>query len=154
MESNYHSNDFGEIPSNHSHGATDNLEDFCHNFTSSDESFNSNSSSGSGSSSSASKSFEKTNDVMRSNDLSLRSQTSFNGVNNTAARKENHKSFGSIVKMLKNLNLKHEKPSHKRSILRKPTEYTFVKGMSGLNLRVIKPTQSTPGSCQQCLSKN
>lgn len=159
MESNYHSKDFCEIPSNHSHGDSDNLEDshnFCHNFTSSDESFTSNSSAGA--SSSSDKSFEKKNDVMRSSDLmsdSLRSRTSFNGVNNAEAG--NHKSFGSIIKMLKNLNLRHEKPrnkEHKHSILRAPTEYTFVKGLSGLNLKVPVIKESAAACCQRCISKN
>lgn len=149
MEANYHSKDFNEISSNHSHGTSDNLDPH-HNFTSSDESFNSNSSS-----SGSDKSFNKKNDVMGSDDL-LMSRTSFNGMNNTEARKENHKSFGSIVKMLRNLNLKHEKASreHQHSILRAPTEYAIVRGMSGLNLKVIKSTQQTSNRCHRCIARN
>lgn len=153
MEQAYPATNFNEIQSENRRfsngGTSENLEDFRHYFTSSDESFNSNSSSNSD------KSFEKKNDVLKTCDLLLNGVDSqsncvnYNDVdiNENSTRKEHHKSFKSIVKYVKNFSLKSEKSSdsqqQSQSILRRPTEYVFVKGMSGVPIRVAKASSST-----------
>lgn len=160
MDQTYLSTNFTEIQSDKrfvSGGSSENLEDFYHYFTSSDESFNSNSSSNSND-----KSYKKKNDVLKSHDLLLNDDESrsncvnFNDVDNineNTLRKESCKSFRSLVKYVKKLTLKTEKLNHsqQQSILRKPTEYTYVKGMSGLAYRVAKPSLRTH---QRCVSKD
>lgn len=156
MEPTYHSKNFNEISSNRrlSSSVCENLDELCFNFTSSDESFNS----------SSSKSSEKKNDVNKNCDLSSidddnkssrisYNEMDINGVNN---RKSNNKSFVSIVKFLKNLSTKksdREQTQASRSILRRPSEYVFVKGMSGLPMRVLKTSPPTT-SCNRYIAKH
>lgn len=163
MDNTYLATDFNEIQSKQrftAHGSTENLENFCHYFTSSDESFNSNSSSSSG------QSFEKKNDLLKTCDLLLNADDSrsncvnYNDVqiNQKATKKEqNQSSIMSIIKYVKKLSLKSEKTNESsqqnRSILRRPTEYTFVKGMSGLPIRVAKSSPSSSNR-QRYVSKD
>lgn len=151
MESTYHSKDFMEIPSSSRFPSrvSESLDDCYFTFNSSDESFNSNRSSNS------SKSLEKTNDVIRKCDLSNDDGNSSGGNSlsetDTNDRRRNYKS---IIKFLKNFKPKtegrSEQQSKNQSILRRPTEYTFVRGMSGLPLRVIKSSTSTGNCCSRC----
>lgn len=153
MDSTY-SKDFGEIPAQNrfrfpTSDSEDNLEDFCTGFTSSDESFSSN----------GSKSSSDTNKT-ETFDLSLRG-SSTNESNHVAinAQKQNHKSLKSIARLWKNFRVQSDKSKQQqqapRSILRKPTEYFFVKGMSGLPLRVVKTSSSSSQtSCHRCTVKN
>ena len=152
MDQAYQARNFNEIQSTKgfaSRSASENLEDFCHYFTSSDESFNSNSSSNSD------ESFEKKNDVLKTCDLLLNDEdrksncVNYNDVdiNENNTLKTHHKSFRSIIKYVKKMSAKSEKSNDNqqpsRSILRRPTEYTFVKGISGVPIRVAKVSPST-----------
>lgn len=149
MESTYHSKDFMEIPSSSRFPSrtSESLDDCYFTFNSSDESFNSNRGSNS------SKSLEKTNDVIRKCDLSSEDGNSSSGNSlsetDTNGRRRNYKS---IIKFLKNFRPKTEARSEQQnknqSILRRPTEYIYVRGLSGLPLRVIKASSST-GNCSQ-----
>lgn len=153
MESKYHSKDFMEIPSSSRFPSrtSERLDDFYFTFNSSDESFNSNRSSNS------SKSLEKTNDVIRKCDLSSEDGSSSGGNSlsetDTNSRRRNYKS---IIKFLKNFKPKsdarNEQKNKNQSILRRPTEYTYVRGLSGLPLRVIKASTSTGNCCQRWTS--
>lgn len=156
MNSTY-SKDFGEIPAQNrfrfptasNASSEDNLEDFCTGFTSSDESFSSN----------ASKSSTETKN--ENFDLSLRG-SSTNGSNHAVinTQKQSHKSLQSIARLWKNFRSRSDKSKQQQqpqSILRKPTEYFFVKGMSGLPLRVVKTpslSSSSQASCHRCIAKN
>lgn len=148
----YLSKNFNEIQSQKRFlpsGTSENLEDFRHYFTSSDESFTSNSSSNSD------KSYQKKNDVLKTCDLLLNDDdkrsnwVNYNDVDNNehSSSKEHHKSLKSLVQYVKKLSLKSEKSTEdqhqNRSILRRPTEYIFVKGMSGLPIRVPKASPSS-----------
>lgn len=154
MDSTY-TKDFGEIPAQNrfrfpASGSEENLEDLCTGFTSSDESFSSRGS--------------KTSSQTKSEnfDLSLRgtSTGSTNESNHAVINtpKHNHKSLKAIANLWKNFTVqsdKSKKQQQPRSILRKPTEYFFVKGMSGLPLRVAKTTSSSSqASCHRCTAKN
>lgn len=149
-----YSKDFGEIPAQNrfrfpTSDSQDNLEDFCSGFTSSDESFGSN----------ASKS--TTGSKNENFDLSL-GGSSTNGSNHAVinTRKHSHKSLQSIARLWKNFRSQSDKSKQQQpqSILRKPTEYFFVKGMSGLPLRVVKTPSSSSSSsqatCHRCIAKN
>lgn len=137
--------DFSEMSLKTRHSsATDNLEDSCYGFTSSDESFDSNTSSSS----------SQQNDSSDSSDLSQRdSKPNESKPNEINTNSGDHKSFVSIMKRLKN-NIKRKSEKSKaqpQSILRRPQEYVFVRGMSGLPLRVKAPQSS---SCHLCVSEN
>lgn len=134
--------EFNEIQSSSSSNESGSLNDSRYNFSSSDESFNSNSS----------QQFQKKNEVNENFDLLLsdddnkNSGLSFNEMDTTS--QQNHKSFGSLVKFLKRISAKkssHQQPT--QSILRRPTEYCFVKGMSGLSIRVAKASPSSTTAC-------
>lgn len=151
MNSTY-SKDFGEIPAQNrfrfpTSSSDENLEDFCTGFTSSDESFSSNASKSSA---------ESKNENF---DLSLRG-SSANGSNRAVINtKHSNKSLQSIVRLWKNFRSPSDKSKQQQqpqSILRKPTEYFFVKGMSGLPLRVVKTSSSSSSqaSCHRCIAKN
>lgn len=155
MEPTYHSKNFMEIPSTRrlSSSVCENLDDLCFSFTSSDESFNS----------SSSKSSEKKNDVNKSSDLlpsdddNKSSRISYNemDINGATTTTQTHKSFVSIVRFLKKISTRKaddNQASSSRSILRRPSEYVFVKGMSGLPMRVLKTQQSTT-SCHGYIAK-
>lgn len=151
MEPAYHSKSFIEIPTIRkcSTGRSDNnIEDSCFSFNLSDDSFNSNSSTDSN------KSNEKKNDGIKNCDLLPTSdeenksgrEIDINGVNS-----QNHKSSHSIIKILKRFSTRNDSSHQKRrqSILRQPTEYIFVKGMSGVQIRVAKPSSSSSSSSYQ-----
>ena len=112
-------------------------------FNTSDESFNSNSSS---------EYSTKKNDVSKNFDLSCDSDSknsnqSYNEIDSRSQPKH-HKSVGSIIKFLKSsVTNKSTKDQH-QSILRRPTEYGYVRGISGLPIRVIKASSSTSTRCQ------
>lgn len=155
MEQSYQSKYFLEIQSSPRRASADagNIDDF-YSFTSSDESFNSNSSN-------SSKSFHKKNDISKRFDLLLdhNSSRSFTemDLNEASGRKQRHnKSSMSIIKFLKSLTSRSKAeslPMGSRSILRRPTEYEFVTGMSGLQIRVVKASSST-ASCPRCVARN
>lgn len=69
------------------------------------------------------------------------------------AKPERHlKSFVSIIKFLRNISAKKSNnQALNRSILRRPTEYCFVKGISGLPMRV---RASSTTSCHRCIAKH
>lgn len=152
MEPTYHSKNFAEIPSRRrlSSSVCENLDELCFSFTSSDDSFNSNSS----------KSSEKKNDVNKNCDLSSsdddnksNNETDTIGVN---TRQGNHKSFVSIVRFLKKISSKKADQNQQqasRSILRRPSEYIYVKGISGIPIRVLKTSPPT-SSCHRYVAKN
>jgi hypothetical protein len=153
MDNSYQSSEFSEIPRFLSRRHSEDFSDSCFGFNSSDESFESNTSS------------VKTNDSRSKCDLSLHTrlgghhQTDIND-SDTQSQSDRRKSFTAIVKFLKRIaksKTSSDRPSASRSILRRPTEYVFVKGMSGLPMRVDKASaasSSTTSSCQRCLAKN
>lgn len=112
-------------------------------FNTSDESFNSNSSS---------EYSTKKNDVSKNFDLSCdggskNSNQSFNEID-SRGKPKHHKSVGSIIKFLKNSMTNKATNDQHQSILRRPTEYGYVRGISGLPIRVIKASSSTSPHCQ------
>lgn len=118
---------------------SDNFGDFSScSFNSSDESFTP---------SSSRKFSTKKNDMIKNFDLlcdndSKNSGQSFNEID-TQNRPKHHKSFTSIIKLLMN-SMKHSTRSDQhQSILRRPTEYGYVRGISGLPIRVIKASSAT-----------
>jgi hypothetical protein len=145
--SNYTMKDFTEIQSTHKSASINrmsagNCDDFSsYTFNSSDDSFNSNSSSDS-------KSSEKKNDSLKNFDLLLNdcdSKTSDNNLNEIDIhnKREHHKSFLSIIKFFKNSTKSKTTNELHQSILRRPTEYIHVRGISGLPIRVIKASSSS-----------
>lgn len=112
-------------------------------FTLSDDSFNSNSSS----------SFEMKNGVKQNCDLLFRVDSNNElSANETNTRKPDRKSFLSMVNLLRNLKLRSPKSTKdQQSILRHPTEYVFIKGMSGLPIRVAK---SSAPCCHRSIAKH
>lgn len=156
--SKYQMKDFMEIPETHksqsihrmsSGGNHDDFFDY--NFNASDESFNSNSSSSSKSSSS-----EKKNDVnydlLRGGRGSKGSEQSFNEID-SHNKPEHHKSFVSIVKFFKSSVKSKTTHCQHQSILRQPTEYGYVRGISGLPIRVIKSSSPSSASCLRIVKR-
>lgn len=126
--------EFNEISSSSTSNVSGSFSDY--RFSSSDESFGSNNSR---------KSYHKTNGAIENFDLLLADRDD--------KKHEHRKSFASLVKFLTKISARKssiEEPT--KSILRRPTEYCFVRGISGLPMRVVKPP-STSTSCHRCCEK-
>lgn len=126
--------EFNEIQSSSTSNESGSLSDY--RFTSSDESFGSNNS----------RSCHKTNGAIENFDLLLADRDD--------KKHEHRKSFASLVKFLTKISARkssiEQQPT--KSILRRPTEYCFVRGLSGLPMRVVKPPP-TSTSCHRCCEK-
>lgn len=143
MELNRASKTFMEIPpkegcSSISSGNSDTLGDFS-SFKSSDGSFNSTSS----------RSLNRNNEEKSFDSSDNENQSSENyteTTSNSYTKKESHKSFEPIIKFFKRFSTKSKtSSSHQQSILRQPTEYRFVKGISGVPCRIrIAKASSLP----------
>lgn len=138
---------FTEIQSTHKNSSTHRMstgnfdDDFSsYNLNSSDDSFNSNNS--------CSSSSEKKNDVLKNYNLLLNdgdskaSEHSLSEID-SHSKTQQHKSFqSSIIKFLKNSMKNKPANDQHQSILRRPTQYVHVRGISGLPIRVIKASSS------------
>lgn len=138
--------EFNEIQSSSSSSSNESgsLHDSRYNFSSSDDSFNSNSSQQSQKKNESNENF----DLLLSDDDNKNSGLSFNEMDTRTQR--HHKSFVSLVKFLRKISSKkssQQQPT--QSILRRPTEYRFVTGMSGLPIRVAKASPSTTACCHR-----
>lgn len=154
---NYRMKDFTEIPSSYTNSSPHRMssgkyDDFSSlNFNSSDESFNSNSSSSSNSSA-------KKNDGSKNFDLSLNDCDSKNSEHiysetDANSKPEHHKSLVSIIKFFKNSMKNKPSNDQPQSILRRPTEYGYVRGISGLPIRVIKASSSSAACCHRIVKR-
>lgn len=114
-------------------------------FTSSDESFGSCSS----------RSYKKViNDTTEKNVWSSRNKNRMGNHMETKRNEietiehQNHKSMVSIIKFLKKISSK--KSENPKQLYRRPTEYFFVRGCSGLTIRVAK-TPNTLAFAHRCI---
>lgn len=156
--SKYQMKDFMEIPETHKNRSTHRMSSggkhddfFDFNFNSSDESFNSNSSSSSKSSSSSEKKNDVNYDLLSGGCGSKGSEQSFNDID-SHNKPEHHKSFVSIIKFFKS-SVKSKKTNCQQSILRGPTEYGYVRGISGLPIRVIRSSSPSSASCRRIVKR-
>jgi hypothetical protein len=105
--------------------------------------------------------YENYSDV-KSSRVSFEHQTDSKSQNSEEIKEKKHgryKSLLSMIKILKKFSVKENSKKANcetsKSILRRPREYMFVKGMSGLSIRVEKvPSASSQAYCHRCYTRN
>lgn len=149
--------------------SSDSIEDLYFDITSFDDSCIQNSTL---KRSSCNKNFDSSSDlhveyenysVLKSSRVSFIEDQVKNNTENSEETKENkkhsrYKSLLSMIKILKKFSVKETKKANceqqTKSILRRPREYTFVKGISGLSIRVEKVPSSSKTFCHRCYMRN
>jgi hypothetical protein len=99
----------------------------------------------------------KNNDVLKSFDLlcdsaSKASDQSLEEIN-IPRKPKHHKSLESIIKFLKNSMKNKATIEQHQNIFRKPTEYEFRRGISGLQIKVIKETSTSSERFQNIVKR-
>jgi hypothetical protein len=122
-------------------------------FQSSFYSLNFNSSNESFSSEPPSEYSTKKNDVLKNFDLLCDSNSKNSEEIDIRNRPKHHKSFVSIIKFLRNTMRNKETNDQRQSIFRRPTEYGYVRGISGLPIKVIKASSTTSARCQHVVKR-
>lgn len=107
--------------------------------------------------------YENYSDDLKSSRVSFEHQADTKSQNSEEIKEKKHgryKSLLSVIKILKKFSVKengNKKTSCEtpKSILRRPREYMFIKGMSGLSIRVEKvPSVSSKAYCHRCYTRN
>lgn len=105
--------------------------------------------------------YENYSDV-KSSRVSFEHQTDTKSQNSEEIKEKKHSRYKSLLSMIKILKKFSVKENGKKtncetskSILRRPREYMFIKGMSGLSIRVEKvPSASSKAYCHRCYTRN